>query len=426
MNMHFVFVLVTFLTTCAPPPRCRTSPALPWQERSDWINVKTDVAPPAVGDGVADDTAAIQAALDLGRQSRPSTCRRAPTGSPRRSSSRDRRSAAWWSAMAAGTRLVWDGPQGGRMFWSNGVAYSRYVGLSWDGRGKAAVGFDHAAQQRFETEVRHEHEAFRNFTEHGIRVGHQQKVASAEILYRNCLFENCGTALAFLTFNDYDNTIDGCEFRDCGTGVLDNKGNFYARNCHFEGSRRADFVVGSEHGSSIRRSTSIRFPAIHRGGGDNRTADDPGLPRRRLDRSGGSRAPRRQPRADVRLLVRPAAFQSAAGQAGKPGTKALAQQQPAGQRFESLVQTAPGGKALHGPARPTVWRDKFGRTAVPARLGPRVGRGLRRGGGIRRPRETGRPTTPRRSRPPSTRRSAGRGALPTFRPAATWCPRRFH
>ena len=42
---------------------------------------------------------------------------------------------------------------------------------------------------------RHEHEAFRNFTGFGIRVGNQQKVASAEILYRNCLFENCGTAL---------------------------------------------------------------------------------------------------------------------------------------------------------------------------------------------------------------------------------------
>jgi hypothetical protein len=155
------------------------------------------------------------------------------------------------------TRPVWDGPQGGRMFWSNGVAYSRYVGLSWDGRGKAAVGFEHAAQQRFETEVRHEHEAFRNFSGFGIRVGHEQQVASAEILYHNCLFENCGTALAFLTFNDYGNTIDGCEFRNCGAGVLGNKGNFYARNCHFAGSRRADFIIGSEHGSSIRRCTSF-------------------------------------------------------------------------------------------------------------------------------------------------------------------------
>ena len=38
---------------------------LPVIERSDWINVKTDVTPAAVGDGVADDTAAIQAALSM-------------------------------------------------------------------------------------------------------------------------------------------------------------------------------------------------------------------------------------------------------------------------------------------------------------------------------------------------------------------------
>jgi hypothetical protein len=154
------------------------------------------------------------------------------------------------------TRLVWDGPAGGRMFWSDGVAYSRYIGLVWDGRGKAAVGCDHASEKRFETEVSHEHEAYYNFTAYGIRVGNLQKVASAEILYRNCLFQNCGAALGFLTFNDYDNTIDRCEFRNCGTGVLANKSNFYARNCHFENSRVADFVVAAEHGCSIRRCTS--------------------------------------------------------------------------------------------------------------------------------------------------------------------------
>jgi hypothetical protein len=232
-------------------------PELPWQERSDWINVRTDVTPAAVGDGQADDTAALQAALDLGRQSKAVYL---PPGTYRITKTLVFQGPAIGCLVVGHgrqTRLVWDGPQGGRMFWSDGVAYSRYVGLSWDGQNKAAVGFDHAAQNRFETEVRHEHEAFRNFTGYGIRVGHQQKIASAEILYRNCLFEHCGTALAFLTFNDYDNTIDGCEFRRCGTGVLDNKGNFYARHCHFEASRQADFVVGSEHGSSIRRCTSV-------------------------------------------------------------------------------------------------------------------------------------------------------------------------
>lgn len=256
MKTQSLFLLLALLGNPAVPAP-PDIPSLSWQERSDWINVKTDVAPPAVGDGRADDTAAIQAALDLGRDSKAVYL---PPGTYRITATLVFRGPAVGCLVVGhgrDTRIVWGGPEGGRMFWSDGVAYSRYVGLSWDGRGKAAVGFDHAAQQRFETEIRHEHEAFRNFTGFGIRVGHHQKVASAEILYRNCLFENCGTALAFLTFNDYDNTIDGCEFRDCGTAVFDHKGNFYARNCHFQGSRQADFVIGSEHGSSIRRCTSI-------------------------------------------------------------------------------------------------------------------------------------------------------------------------
>lgn len=56
------------LAAQAPPPAHRSGdrelPELHWEPRSDWINVKTDVSPRATGDGVADDTAALQAALD--------------------------------------------------------------------------------------------------------------------------------------------------------------------------------------------------------------------------------------------------------------------------------------------------------------------------------------------------------------------------
>ncbi len=40
-------------------------PEVNWKPKSDWINVKTDVTPKAIGDGKADDTKAIQAALNI-------------------------------------------------------------------------------------------------------------------------------------------------------------------------------------------------------------------------------------------------------------------------------------------------------------------------------------------------------------------------
>jgi hypothetical protein len=81
--------------------------------------------------------------------------------------------------------------------------------------------------------------------------------ALAETTFENCLFEDCDRGVAFLQFNDYDYTFDGCEFRRCGVAIDCVHGNFYVRNCHFEGSRVVDIRDGSEHCSSIRRSTSI-------------------------------------------------------------------------------------------------------------------------------------------------------------------------
>ena len=254
LSLATIFALaVLTLTVSAAIPDI---PRLAWQPRSDWINVKSNVTPSAVGDGIHDDTAAIQSALNRGSDGHTIYL---PPGTYRITQTLVFHGEGTGSAVIGhgrDTRLVWDGPVGGRMFWSDGIAYSRYVGLSWDGQNRAAAGFDHAAGKRFETEILHEHEAFRNFTGYGIRVGNQQKTASAEILYHNCLFENCGTALGFLTFNDYDNTIDGCEFRNCGTGVASRKSNFYARNSHFANSRDTDFLIQGEHGSSIRRCTS--------------------------------------------------------------------------------------------------------------------------------------------------------------------------
>jgi len=242
----------------------KNSPELKWEPRSNWVNVKTDVTPKAVGDGVADDTAALQAALN---GIKAGSAVYIPAGTYRITQTLDFNQARPTGVLIVGngatTIIKWDGPDGGRMFWAHGgMPDSRYVGITWNGGGKAGIGIDHASKT-FETEVIHQHQAFIGFTDCGIRIGSrdpnskENRAETAEIVYDNCLFEKCGIAVAFILFNDYDNTFTGCEFRNCGTGLKDIHGNFYARDCHFQGSTVVDINMQSEHGSSVRRCTSV-------------------------------------------------------------------------------------------------------------------------------------------------------------------------
>ena len=234
-------------------------PELAWEERSDWINVKTAGEIKAVADGRQDDTAAIQAALDRMQEG---TTIYFPPGTYKITKTLVIPLGRFLGVTLIGhgrtTHLVWDGEAKGRMFWTqDGLPYSRFVGFTWDGRGKAAVGIDHSCLKLFETEVRHQHEAFLNFAEAGIRVGHEKKVATAETVYENCLFERCKKGAHLLGFNVLDHTFEGCEFRECEHGVYAAKGtNCYVRNCHFDQSKVCDIVIAGEQGSSVRRCSS--------------------------------------------------------------------------------------------------------------------------------------------------------------------------
>ena len=259
--MAAVFLIATRLPETAPVQAASVQiPSLPWEERSDWINIQADITPKAIGDGKADDTAAIQGAFDKVRDGSvlyfpPGTYRitrslllKNPTG------------ARWLGGLIVGhgreTKLVWDGGSEA-MVRLNGVAYARFVGLELDGCRKASVGFHYAATTGFQTEVTHRQLALRGFTDAAVLENHPGAgQALAETTFENCLFEDCERGVAFLQFNDYDFTFDGCEFRRCGIALDCAHGNFYVRNCHFEGSRVVDIRDLSEHCSSIRRSTS--------------------------------------------------------------------------------------------------------------------------------------------------------------------------
>ena len=233
-------------------------PTLNWQQRSDWINVKTDVTPAAVGDGIHDDTAAIQTGLNrLSRGYFGSKSLYLPAGTYRISKtlSLDNIYGALIVGQGQTTRVVWHGPLNQAMYVSNGAVRSRYVGIVWDGANIAGVGIDHRPHL-YETLVRHQDEAFLNFRQDGVRVGYQEVAVTSEVSYRNCLFQNCGAGVATLSYNDVNNNFAGCEFQDNGVSIDCERGNAYVRDCHFERSRTTDIFLPSCV-PSVRRCTSV-------------------------------------------------------------------------------------------------------------------------------------------------------------------------
>ena len=240
------------VTSAAMAAESLELPRLDWEPRSDWLNIRRAGAK---GDGITDDTAALQKVFS---QIESGTTVYLPPGTYRLTETLLAKGPAIGvSVIGHGrdTTLLWDGPAGGVLFQDDGFSNSKIVGLNFEGQGKAAIGFHHLSTCRFETEVLHQHLAFRNFTDAGLLAAKNDAYALAETTFDNCLFDHCRRGAVFISFNDYNWTFDGCEFQACNIGLECRHGNFYVRNTHFQDSRKVDVLAQPEHGCSLRSCT---------------------------------------------------------------------------------------------------------------------------------------------------------------------------
>jgi len=211
-----------------------------------WKNVKTDYG--AIGDGRADDTAAIQRALDELRKHESSCVLYFPAGTYRITDTLKTVRKAHTECMGvsivgedpASTIIRWDGPKDGMML-KYDAWYSTIRRITLDGAGRAGVAL--AYGDAFSTYNETSDMVFQDVGV-GMSMGTGAHGQAENAVWR-CTFRRCRHGLQTNNFNSMDIWLWFCRFEDCQYGLYNNAGNFHAYGCLFLRSTAAD--IGSKN-----------------------------------------------------------------------------------------------------------------------------------------------------------------------------------
>ena len=227
-----------------------------------WKNIQTEYG--AKGDGITDDTAAIQKALDeLKAVQTNAWCvlyfpkgvyRITDTLLTARAVHHDYCGSNLIGADPATTILRWDGPANKPMLRYDSW-YCKVSRLTFDGNGKAGGGLVHAGH--FSTYCEMSDLVFQDIPGIGMNLGDAGPYGQAEHAVLRCKFLRCVEGIATIEWNTLDIYVWYCLFEDCGKAVSNHMGGYQAYENVF--LRSTQYDLGSTNGLclAVVNNTSI-------------------------------------------------------------------------------------------------------------------------------------------------------------------------
>jgi len=227
-----------------------------------WLNAKTGFG--AKGDGIADDTRALQAAFDAAAKGQANTTLYLPEGVYRITGTlvmNYQINVSIVGADPATTIIKWAGAAHGTMMRLNGTAYSKFDRLTFNGNRVADIAVDQSwdgAHPHFDTGNEYADDWFIDVG-FGIRGGALGHGFAETSILRARFIRNTMAGVSLGNFNALDIWIRNSLFQDCAVGVTNTygAGNFKVYQCLFRNSTKHDISMGNTGEFSIRGNTSI-------------------------------------------------------------------------------------------------------------------------------------------------------------------------